>query len=129
MQSLLSLVPALLLSMLAPIFLLSSSVSLSYFILAVTMRECFGNHSFISSPFPISILNETFFSLSLVQEKLKLRTGQYYLPMYLTRPLNHSFNSKILFHWQGFICREHWEYETSISRLCTSVGSASLRNS
>ena len=35
-------VPALLLSILTPLSLPSSSVSLSYFILAVCMRECFG---------------------------------------------------------------------------------------
>ena len=38
-------VPALLLSVLAPLFLPSSSVSLSYFIRAVPMRECLGKHS------------------------------------------------------------------------------------
>ena len=40
-------------SILTPLFLLSSSVSLSYFILAVPMRECLGKHSCMSSPFPI----------------------------------------------------------------------------
>ena len=39
----------------------SSSVSLSYFILAVFMRECLGKHSWMSSQFPIAILNGTFF--------------------------------------------------------------------
>ena len=38
-----------------------SSVSLSYFILAVPMRGCLGKHSCMSSPFPIAILNGTFF--------------------------------------------------------------------
>ena len=52
---------ALLLSILMPLFLQSSSVSLSYFILAVPMRECLGKHSCMSSPFPIAILNGTFF--------------------------------------------------------------------
>ena len=53
--------PALLLSILAPLFLPSSFVSLSYFILAVPMHECFGKHSCVSSPWPIAILNGTFF--------------------------------------------------------------------
>ena len=53
-------VPALLLSLLTPLFLPSSSVSLSYFVLAVPMRECLGKHSCMSSPFPIAITNGTF---------------------------------------------------------------------
>ena len=58
-------VPALLLCTLMPLFLSSSSVSLSYFILAVSMRECLGKHSCMSSPFPIAILNGTFFFRSV----------------------------------------------------------------
>ena len=54
-------VPALLLSTLTPLFLPSSSVSLSYFILAVFMRECLGKHSCTSSPFPIAMLNGILF--------------------------------------------------------------------
>ena len=54
-------VPALLLSILTPLFLPSSSLSLSYFILAVPMRECLGKQSYMSSPIPIAILNGTFF--------------------------------------------------------------------
>ena len=50
-----SFLSALLLSILTPLFLPSSSVSLSYFILAVPMREC------MSSSFPIAILNGTCF--------------------------------------------------------------------
>ena len=50
-------VPAVLFSILPPLFCPSSSVSLSYFILAVPMRECLGKHSCMSSPFPIAILN------------------------------------------------------------------------
>ena len=53
-------VPALLLSILTPLFLPSSSVSLSYFVLAFPMRECLGKHSCMSSSFPIAILNGTF---------------------------------------------------------------------
>ena len=54
-------VPALLISILTPLFLPSSSVSLSYFVLSVPMRECFGKHSCMSSQFPIAILNGIFF--------------------------------------------------------------------
>ena len=50
----------LLLSMLTPLFLPSSSVSLPYFVLAVQMRECLGKHSCMSSPCPIAILNGAF---------------------------------------------------------------------
>ena len=39
----------------------SSSVSLSYFILAIPMRECLGKHSCMSSQFPIAILKGIFF--------------------------------------------------------------------
>ena len=59
-SGLLLFVPALLLSILTPLFLPSSSVSLSYFVLAVPMRECLGKHSCMSSPCPIAILNGTF---------------------------------------------------------------------
>ena len=48
--------PDLLLSILTPLFLPSSSVSLSYFVLAVPMRECLGKHLCMSSQFPIAIL-------------------------------------------------------------------------
>ena len=51
--------PVLLLSILTPLFLPSSSVSLSYFVLAIPMRECLGKHSYMSSPCPIAILNCT----------------------------------------------------------------------
>ena len=54
--------PVLLLSILTPLFLPSSSVSLSYFVLAVPMREWLGKHSCMSSLFPIAILNGTFLS-------------------------------------------------------------------
>ena len=54
-------VPALLFSILTPLFLPSSSVSLSYFVLALPMRECLRNHSCMSSIFPIAILNSTCF--------------------------------------------------------------------
>ena len=38
-----------------------SSVSLSYFILALPIRKCLIKHSCMSSSFPIAILNGTFF--------------------------------------------------------------------
>ena len=53
-------VPALLLSMLTHL-ILSSSLSLSYFILAVPMRKCLGKHSCMSSSFPIVILKDSCF--------------------------------------------------------------------
>ena len=56
---------------------MSSSVSLSYFILAVPMRECLGKYSCMSSPFPIAILNGTSI-LSLVQENINMPSGHYY---------------------------------------------------
>ena len=40
-------VPAVLFSILTPLFFSSASVLLSYFILAVSMRECLGKHSCI----------------------------------------------------------------------------------
>ena len=48
-------------SILMPLFLPPSSVSVSYFIVSVPMRECLGKHSCMSSPFPIGILNGNFF--------------------------------------------------------------------
>ena len=50
-------VAAVLLSTFIFLFLLSSSVTLSYFYLAVLTRGCLGKHSCMSSPFPIAILN------------------------------------------------------------------------
>ena len=56
-----SFVPGLILSVLTSLFLpSSSSVTLSYFILAVPIRECLGKHSYTSS-FPIAVLNGTCF--------------------------------------------------------------------
>ena len=53
--------PALLFSILTHLFLHSSYVSLSYFIIAVPMRECLGKHPCMSSLFLIAILNGTCF--------------------------------------------------------------------
>ena len=47
-------VSAVLLSTFILLFLLSSSVLLSYFYLAVPMLGCLGKHSWMSSPFPIA---------------------------------------------------------------------------
>ena len=67
------LMPALLLSILVLLILPSSSVSLSYFILAVPMRYCLGKHSCMSSPFPKAILNGTIFFRSVkAMNNLKL---------------------------------------------------------
>ena len=57
--------PDLLLSILTPLFLPSSSVSLSHFVLAVPMGECLGKHSCMSSIFPIAVLNGTSFFLTV----------------------------------------------------------------
>ena len=53
-------VSALLLLMLTSFFL-PSSVSLSFFIIAVPMRECVRKRSCVSSTFPVAILNGTWF--------------------------------------------------------------------
>ena len=50
----------LLLSILTPL-ILSSSVSMPYFILAIHMSQCLEKHSCMSSTFPIAILNITSF--------------------------------------------------------------------
>ena len=60
-SGLLLFVSAVLFSILMPLFCVSSSVSLSYFILSVLMRKCLGKHSCMSSSFPIVILNDTSF--------------------------------------------------------------------
>ena len=78
LSELLLFMPAVLFSILKPLFCPSSSVSLSYFILAVPMRECLGKHSCMSSLFPTAILNGTSSFLSLVQENIKLPSGHYY---------------------------------------------------
>ena len=56
-QDLFLLVSAVFLSTFILLFLLSSSVSLSYFNLAVPMRKCLGKHSCMSSPFSIVMLS------------------------------------------------------------------------
>ena len=73
---LLSFVSTVLLSTLI-LFLLSSSVSLSNFYLAVPMRGCLGKHSCMSSPFPIAILNATcsLLALNYVIIKKIMETG------------------------------------------------------
>ena len=58
-----------------PLFCPCSSVSSSYFILSVPMRECLGKHSCMISPFPIAIMNGTSSFLSLVQENINMPSG------------------------------------------------------
>ena len=60
-SGLLLFVPDVLFSILTPLFCVSSSVSLSYFVPAVPMRKCLRKHSCMSSSFPIVILNDTSF--------------------------------------------------------------------
>ena len=67
-------VPDLLLSILTPLFLPSSSISLSYFVLAVQMRGWLGKHSCMCSQFPIAILNGTCFF-----PKVQLQVHNVYL--------------------------------------------------
>ena len=52
-------VPTLLLSILAPLFLPSSSVYLSYFILAVPMRECLSEIAMLWPKLRLSKSNQT----------------------------------------------------------------------
>ena len=79
-------VPALLLSILTPLFLHSSSASLCYFMLYVPIRKCLGKHLCMSSSFPIVILNGP----SLLWPKLRvLKSNQ--------TKLEESVFSKILF--------------------------------
>ena len=75
-----------LLSILMPLFLPSSTIALFYFILSLV----FGLTSCMSSPFPIAKLTGTAFFLSLVQEKLNMNCGDYY------RHCSWPFNSKCM---------------------------------
>ena len=52
------------------LFLPSSSVSLSYFIFAVPILNCFGKYLCMSSSFPITILNGTLFFSRIVMIEL-----------------------------------------------------------
>ena len=60
-SGLLLFVPTVLFYILTPLFCVSSSVSLSYLVLAVPIRKCLGKHSCMSSSFPIVVLNDTSF--------------------------------------------------------------------
>ena len=51
---------------------LHRSVSLSYIILAIPIQECLGKHMCRSSPFPIAILNCTFFFSEMTWSKWSL---------------------------------------------------------
>ena len=76
-SGLLLFVPGLLFSILT-LHLSSVCLHLSYFILAVPMRECLGKHSCMSSPFSIALLNGTSSFLSLVQQNINMPSGHYY---------------------------------------------------
>ena len=65
--------PVLLNCILTPLFFPSSSVSLSYLILAVPKRECLGKHSRTSFTFLIAIMNETLFFRSARAIKIRNR--------------------------------------------------------
>ena len=54
---------------LTPLFLPPSYISIPHLIVAVLMRECF-EHSCMSSPYPIAILNGTFFFFGLWKQWL-----------------------------------------------------------
>ena len=90
-SGLLLFVLAVLFSILTPLSCPSSSVSLSYFILAVPMLECLGKHSCMSSQFPIAILNGTSF-LSLVQENINVPSGHCYGFIHEVAAKNHLIN-------------------------------------
>ena len=91
--------PALLLSILTPL-LPSSSVSLSYFVLAVPMRKCLGKHSCMSSSFPIVILNDTSFFHTVqlqVHNENAARYGRNADTLVnLRNKLNYSFSVSLL---------------------------------
>ena len=75
-------VRALLLSILTPLFLPSSSVSLSYFVLVVPIPECSGKHSCRSSTFIIAILNGTSSTVQLqVHNVYSQRKTRYRCPL------------------------------------------------
>ena len=60
-------------SILAHLFLPSFSVSLSYFIFAVPLRECLGKHSCMSFTFSVAILNSTCF---FIEAKMVLAVAE-----------------------------------------------------
>ena len=74
-------------------------VSLSYFVLAVPMRECLGKHSCMSSPFPIAIQNGTCFfptvQLQVHNVYSQKKTRNSCKPMPLT-PLTSRFFCTVL---------------------------------
>ena len=88
----------LLLSILTHLSLPSSSISLSYFILAVPMRECLEKHSCISSPFPIVILNGTFLFFARRNNNCFGRSFGYQNLIIL---LLHLFLLKIFIYWHA----------------------------
>ena len=98
-SGLLSFVSAFLFSLLTPLFL-PSCVSLSYFILAVPMRECLRKHSCTSAPFPIAILVLPIFSLWF-KRKLNMHAHRrLLLALFLKWPFR-PFNLKKLYNLSG----------------------------
>ena len=80
-----------LLSILTPLFLQSSSVSLSYFILGIPTPVCLGKHSYMSSPFPIAILNGTLFFAKLHDQKgLRIACQKLTIIMIILRDAIHT---------------------------------------
>ena len=67
--------PAVLLSIFSLFIFPTFSVSLSYFILPIPMRKCFGKHSCTSSAFPITILDGTLFFRSVKAMKIFNRSA------------------------------------------------------
>ena len=81
------------------IFLLSSSLSLSYFILVVAMCKCLGKHSCMSSLFPIAILNGTYLVFS--QNKMILDSVEN-LPV--KNYYNYNNNDNYYYYSQKNMC-------------------------
>ena len=78
--------------------LTSSSVSLSYFILAVPIRKFLGKHSCMSSPFPIAILNGTFFCSVKAMSNWKLSAIKQILLLLLVVAINIFYCWAVIVH-------------------------------
>ena len=117
-------VPALVFSILRPLFLTSSFVSLSYFILVVHMHECLGKHSCMSFSFAIAILNAAFLfrsvratntsKLSATKPISRLYCHYFwtwdvprsYIPVYIYTHRNIYSRSYIYIYWQQTNCSQ-----------------------
>ena len=88
-----------------PLFLPPSSVSLSYFILAVSMRNCLGKHSCMSSRFPVAVLNGTFIFRSVkAMNNWKRSAIKQILLLLLEFLCTFSISYKILPYYVYFYC-------------------------